>query len=155
MISIELLIDNELIDSILDKPEIYQMVNGTPYTKPFNETYREELINKGFQFLGIFLDQVLIGLFSFREVTSACVESHIHIIPEYHKKGYGNQAVKDGIEWFKCNKKYRSIVTYVPSNCFHVLKFMKDNEFQASGKVLTSVIYKNELVDLFLFSKLI
>lgn len=152
-LKIELTTNKEIIDSILNTPEIYQMINGIAYTKPINKLYREELQEKGFKFLSVYLNNVLIGLFSFREVTNLCTEAHIHILPEYHKKGYGKEAVKQGLGWFNENTSTKQIITYVPSNCIHVLKFMNDNQFVACGLIPKSIIYKTELVDLYLFQR--
>ena len=160
-ISVELTTDNETINKVLDNPLIYQMVNGTPYTKPFNTSFREELTSQGFKFLGIHSHnslirlnnhKSLIGLFSYREVSKICIEAHIHILPEAHKKGYGKEAVTEGLKYFKSIGAHK-IVTYVPMNCSHVLKFMKDNDFEACGSISEAIIYNNELVSLFVFTK--
>ena len=152
MISIQLTTDNEVINKILENPLIYQMVNGTSLDETLIGSYREELKNNGFKFLGIYSHNSLIGLFSYREISKICIEAHIHILPEAHKKGYGKQAVKEGLEYFSGLGAHK-IVTYVPSNCLHVLKFMKDNDFEVSGSVSEAIIYNNELVSVFVFSK--
>lgn len=152
-IVIELTQDFKTINSVLDNPEVYQMVNGTSDIKPINKSYREELTDKGFKFLSISVNDSLIGLFSFREITSASLECHIHVVPEAHKKGYGKQAVIAGLKWFSCNKLHKKFVTYVPSNCFHVLKFMQDNNFKACGVIPEAIIYNNQLVDLLIFQR--
>lgn len=153
MLSIKLTEEDSILNKALADPKIYQMVNGTPYTKPFDKTYLEELREKGFKFLVIYHAEEVIGVFSFREVTKLLIEAHIHILAEYHTKGFGKQAVEAGILWFKENTSLKQLVTYVPSNCFHVLKFMQSNNFIACGSIKDGVVYNNTLVSLFIFQR--
>lgn len=140
------------IQNILNNPLIYQLVNGTSQLQPIIGTYAEELTYKGFQFLPIHNKDELIGVFSYREVTDILIEAHIHILPEYHNKGLGKEAVEFGCKEFKA-MGYNTIITFVPSNCSHVLKFMKDNNFEACGSIPEAIIYKNELVSSYIFKR--
>lgn len=151
-IFVDLTTNKKVINTVLDNPLIYQMVNGTSDSAPINTSYREELTQKGFKFLSIYVKQGLIGLFSYREVTKLCVEAHIHIIPEAHKKGHGKEAVLKGLEYFR-KQGFITVITYVPSNCFHVLKFMKDNDFEACGLIPEAIRYTNEVVNLYVFKR--
>lgn len=152
-LTVELTTDEVVINSILNDSDIYQMANGSSESTPINESYREELISKGFKFLSIVINGTLIGLISFRELSKITTEVHIHVLPESHKKGYGKQAVYTGMRWFSRTHACKTLITYVPSNCFHVLKFMKDNDFTACGLIPEAIIYNNELVSLYIFNR--
>ncbi len=134
----------------MNNPLIYQMTNGTDSINEFN---KEDLEHRGYRFLLIQKDNDYIGVFNYRFMSRICVEAHINILPEFHKSGYGNQAVIEGCKWFKENTECQKLVTYVPANCYHVLKFMKDNEFKVCGTVPEAVYYKNQLVNLYIFER--
>lgn len=147
MIKVELTSDLTVIRSMATNPELYQMVNGTPYSKPTDGNYNLE----NFEYLIIHADDDLIGFFKFRRVTRLCIEAHINILPEHHKKGLAKEAVKQGLKWFKENREYKVVLTYVPANCFHVLKFLTTTPFVASGVIPRGINYAGELVELLLF----
>lgn len=147
---VELTSDVTVIDQIMNNPLIYQMANGVDGS---SENYRKELEELGFKFLALHHDDKLIGIINIRPLTKKCLEIHTNILPEYHKQGLGKQAQEDGIAWVKQNTKCTSLMTSVPENCSHILKFMKDNDWEAQGLLKDAIIYKNELVDLYLFQK--
>jgi hypothetical protein len=140
---IELTTNKQTINKIMKNSLVIQMINGCL------ESGTSPLVEE--QYLKITLENRCIGLIRFKELTKVCIEAHIQILPEAHKKGNGKQAVLSGILWFKNNTKYKTLITYVPENCPHVLKFMYDNAFDCAGAINNGINYAGRLVKLFLF----
>lgn len=152
-ISIELTNDVTIINKILDNPLIYQMANGTSEDKPQDISYREELTNLGFKFLKIEYNHEVIGLFCIRPISKICMEVHTNILPEFHAKGLGKRAQQEGEQWVRDHTSYKSMMTYVPSNCFHMLKYMQQNGWIAQGILKEAIIYNKELSNLYIFQR--
>ena len=150
---IELTDDIELINKIMNNSLIYQMANGSGVDAPFNKSNTEELKELGFKFLAVYNNKDLIGMINIRPLTKICLEVHINILPEYHKVGLGKKAHDEGLIWTKANTEFLSVMTYVPENCFHVLKFMQDNKWKAQGVFKDAIIYNNELTNLLMFQR--
>jgi len=145
--------DSVTVKDFYSIPEVYQMSNGTGGSCPFDMTFSEYLEDKGFRFLSFVLENQLIGIIHYRYLTDICVEAHINVLPKYHKQGLGKEILEIAIDWFKCKEEDTTFMTYVPSNCPHVLKFMLDNQFTAAGCIPNSVYYNNQLVNLFIFTR--
>lgn len=147
---VQLIEDVNEIKKIMNDPLIYQMANGVAGEA---EDYTTELKDLGFKFLGLYQYTVLIGVINIRPVTKKCLEIHTNILPQFHKMGLGKQAQEEGIAWVRENTKHTSMMTTVPGNCFHILKFMQDNDWEVTGLLKDAIIYKNELVNLHIFQK--
>lgn len=104
----------------------------------------------GKDFLVIENEKEIVGCFEIRDFTKVCLEAHIFVLPRYWKLSL--EVVALGEQWARKNH-YKSIITFVPLNCVHMLKFIDRIGYKAAGTISQGIVYKNYLVDLFIFTK--
>lgn len=138
--------NKELIESILNIPELYNLTNGQGVNEPAT-------ISPGFEYLIVEEEEKILGMFSIKKQTEMVMEGHIRILPEYWKTVVPTLALNAAMHYIKMNTNCLKVMTTVPGNCFHVLKFMKENRFRMCGCINEGIVYNNELVSLLFFEK--
>lgn len=135
-----------LIEGILNDPELKSLTDG----QSGEEIAR---INPAFEYLIAINDNYLCGMFSIRKVTNRVLEGHIRILPRFWKTEIPSLALNKACEFVKEYKDCSKVITTVPSNCYHVLKFISNHEFKQCGEIHEGIIYNNELVSLLIFER--
>jgi RimJ/RimL family protein N-acetyltransferase len=133
------------LHEILLNPILFSCTYGQSDTK----LTIDELENK--QFLDVRNEEgTLLGGFEIKEVTAITLEGHIFIHPSYWKQT--KEIIDAGHLWAK-QHGYKVIFTHVPANCLHMLKFMNRMGYEACGQIENGIVYKGQLVTLFLYNK--
>ncbi len=143
---IQLTTDKDRIKSIITDPLLFQLLEGQDKSVEIKDIEP----NMSSNWLIVSKDEEDIGCIEFIQMTSVLAKAHIRILPKYWDKGLAHVAVKVGIQWFKENG-YKTIMTWVPANCIHVLRFLMSTPFKACGQIKNGVIYNGTLVSLFIF----
>lgn len=144
MIVIKKSTDYQAIKSILLNPVLFDCTyNHT------NEPITEELISSK-EWLLVTEEDIVLGCFEIKDLTSIVLEGHIAILPKYWRRTI--EIMNLAHQWCRDNK-YKVVFTHVPENCIHMLKFMVRMGYEACGQIENGIIFQNKLVKLFLFNK--
>ena len=136
----------DLIESILNEPKLHNKIDGQGSNK-------KATINPAFVYLIALIDKEVIGMFSIRKITNLVVEGHIRILTKFWGTNIPSEALITAMNYVRDIKGFTKVITSVPGNCIHVLKFMKSQEFNRCGEIHEGIIYNNELTSLIFFEK--
>ena len=87
--------DPELIKSIITDHELWQRLKEDG----LNADDYESLITENVIYLGVYVDDLLIGLFSYHKQNSSTISIHANILQEYRKQ-YAKEAGRLAITYF-------------------------------------------------------
>ncbi len=136
-----------LIESILNDPQLFAMTDG-------QGSSHRATVSPGFEYLICMRDRQVIGMFSIKKVTNLIFEGHIRILPKYWKTVFPKEALDQACKYISslgCTK----VMTTVPGNCHHVLRFLESNSFKRCGEIHEGIIYNDELVSLLYFERVV
>lgn len=145
MITIHPTKDYELVREILTHPALFKLTYGQGIKI---EDYK---VDETLDYVVAFWDHEPVGLWTLKPVTNLVIDGHIGMVPKYWGTEVVQKAMDAGYQYLRNNTEYTKIMTSVPSNCLHVLKFMEEYKYKACGIIKEGVIYNQQLVDLLLF----
>ncbi len=135
-----------LIEAILNEPSLFALTNG-------QESRKWATAQPGFEYLLITDKHNVMGMFSIRHVSKLVVEGHIRIMPRYWKTTTPAAALRFVYKYLKENHKTTKVITTVPANCRHVMRFMKEQRFKRFGVIKKGIVYNKKLTNLIYFEK--
>ena len=92
-----------------------------------------------------------LGIFQAQYISNACISLHMHILSEYQNKGYALQCLKPLLELLKTTN-IKAILATIPMNNKIMMGIMQKTPFKCCGSIPNSIIYKQQLQDMVLFS---
>lgn len=137
MITLKPTADKILVEHILNVPEL-------KYLNNFEEDQYIEY-KDSITYLLAFEGQQLLGMITYWKMTDTLVDSHIYILPEFHGNGTSLPVGDAYINYIKDCTQYLKIITYTPSSCKHVIKFLEKNKFNVEGFIRNAVVWHGEL----------
>lgn len=148
MISVTKTTDKNIITEIVTDKRLWELTNGQDQTSE-RVKYIPDI---AFEYLVVKDEGHLIGLFSIRKISHKVLEGHIRILPSYWGSKKALQAAEAGFQWARDNTEALNVMSYVPSNCHHVMAFCAKLGFKVRGSIPDGIIYNHELVDLFILN---
>ena len=136
--------DYELIHTILTTPSLFEITHGQSIHA------NEFVVDTKEDYLLFHDDKEVFGCVQIRAVSKVLLEVHIAILPCHWGSDIGQKAAEAGHEW-AVNEGFYTVMTTVPANCIHMLKFLKKIDYQPCGLIKNGVIYNKHLVSLILF----
>jgi len=140
-------LSNPVLLKIICTPELFELTNG-----------QDGMVNVGnyeldqtYDYLLVENEEGPVGLFSIRKITNLVLEGHIRILPKFWGTESSLDAAKAGILYVEKHTPFRKIITTVPGNCTHVLKFIDKLGFKPYGCLERGIIYNNAVVPLVYF----
>lgn len=147
MIYLEPCFDKKIIQSVLQNTHLCDLVFGKNSLEKIME------FDHSIRYIGIYeSDSTLLGLYTIRPFTKITVEAHIYILPEYQGIGKSLEIAESGKDWLRFSTQYQNIITTVPSNCLHSVKYVNHIGFQHSGTISQGIIYNDEVTDLLIYT---
>ena len=137
--------DKREIIKILSDPRIYRECYGIPY-------YPKARVHIGFQNYYIKYKQHILGLFQLDKFVSHAVIFHGCVLPKFRKPNLLvaiADACKDNLRKYS---EFNKIVTTVPSNANHVLKFLNKVDFKEEARIKDCFQYNSEIADCILMT---
>ena len=136
--------DYGLIKEIVTTPRLFELTYGQACNK------EDVDISDKNDYLVLSTDKEIVGCFSIREVTNILLEAHIAILPHLWGTEISQDAVNTGHAWAK-DKGYKAVMTSVPANCVHMLKWLTRMDYKPCGTIKNGIVYNKHLVSLILF----
>ena len=124
-------------------PDIWKTISEDGASK---DDYTPDLIND--LWMGAFIDDDCIGLFSFHSVTGVTLQLHVQILPEY-RKDHSMEAMGKIWDWFleSVDKAFVKVTVSIPVIYQNVYKFALANGFKDEGLNRTSFKKNGQIVD--------
>ena len=144
MIEIRPTTNKEVILNILTNPTLFKLSGEVSRIEDF-------IVDPSYFFLEFLVDDKTAGLLKVRYLTAITVEAHIMILPEHHESGISLDIASKIIEFLKVNTQLSNLVTFVPSSCVHVIKYMRRIHFQLYGIISNGIVYNNQKNDLYCY----
>ncbi len=145
LIPLDIEIERYEITRIITSPRLWETQYGQALsTKDFK-------LDESYQYLGLEEGYQLLGLFQIRMQTHLLIEAHIHLLPKYWGKGYGQEALVTLFEYLKTQTKFTKVITDVPEDCTHVQGLLAKLGCILYGIIPEGVIYNARIQSLLMY----
>lgn len=133
--------DIEEIKRVMGHPEIYDRIScdGAPSIEDFSPDVDNEV------YLAGYVNESLVGIINVHDISEACWEIHIQVLPEQRK--YAHEFGQKCIEWVWSNTSCKKLVAQIPSIYLDVIDFAKSKGFKVEGVNEKSYMKYNVLLD--------
>jgi hypothetical protein len=138
------LIDPELIKFIITEPELWSRLKEDGS----NPDAYEPNMSPTSLYLGIYVEDLLIGLFSFHQKNLSTIDIHANILKDYRKL-YAKEAGRLAIAYFAYNthNTVQKLVAEIPVIYKDVYHFSLNNGLVDEGINRKSILKDGQLVD--------
>ena len=133
-----------ILSNIITNPVLWRLTYGQGQHL---EKFKPDL---SFKYLLLENEVEPVGCILVKEITKVLIEVHMCILPKYWGDKESQEAVKIGHKW-AIEKGYKTVFTYVPQNCVHMLKFMNRIMYTPCGMIKKGIIYNKILVPLIMY----
>jgi hypothetical protein len=137
------------IESLMNRPEIYALLQGKPYILGVKQLKMEF----GFQYMLVKEKHDTLALISHRPMGTHGVEMHIIVIPDDNRLKLAIDIVTDLFKLLSKSGKVNTVVTTAPETAKHAQVLLRKLKFNKIGQVPDAVTYQNKLQPLNLYSK--
>ena len=131
---------------IISNPEIWEVISEDTATI---ENNIPDVVNH--IWLAIYNDNNLIGVCHLHQKWLNTVQAHIQILKKYRQ--FSLNSGKCIIKWILENTDYKNLYTEVPSIYSNVVNFLKEFDFQESGKIRDCYTKDQKLIDILILTK--
>ncbi len=105
------------------------------------------------QLKGIYYDNRLIMLFKYEPFSQVAYNCHFYLSSSLHGTGIFNEVVKELKAWMKKeHPQITKILVMSPSSCIHVPAVVGKYGFIKEGHLTNAMIWRQQLVDLLIYS---
>lgn len=144
MITIEDSVDYSTLASIWGHPKVYSATFGKDV--PLNQY----IFNTQCQYLLIRNDNKPIGIIPYRAFTDTIIEAHLCLLPEAQNRELDKE-IRGVFRTLAINKGFMSVITTIPIQCNHAIRFVHKNGFELIGGTEQGIRYNNILQTVLIF----
>ena len=139
--------DPELIKSIITDPELWERLKEDGLKA---ENY-EPLMTENAMYLGVYVGDLLIGVFSYHKQNSSTINIHANILQKYRKQ-YAKEAGRLAITYFAydTHDTIQKLIAEIPVIYKDVYHFSLNNGLIKEGINRKSILKNGELVDTYM-----
>lgn len=95
------------------------------------------------------------GLVQLHTLTDTTLVAHIALLPDYRGTKDSYKLGMEVNDWLAKNTNFLKVVTYVPSPCKHVVRFLGNSGFEIEGVLTSALIWRESLENLIIMSTFI
>lgn len=139
--------DADLIKSIITDPELWERLKEDG----INTDDYEPILGFGDLYLGAYVDDLLIGLFSYHKQNGSTISIHANILQKYRKQ-YAKEAGRLAIAYFAfdTHDTIQKLIAEIPVIYKDVYHFSLNNGLIKEGINRKSILKNGELVDTYM-----
>lgn len=152
MLTIKEITNKQAAEFFLNDPKLAYL--GCADDVLVNLYYTQEFIpHEISQLKGIYNDNQLIMLFKYEPFSSVAYNCHFYLNSALHGTGQFNEIVLYLKQWMhENNPEVKKILVMTPSSCTHVPAVVSKYGFIKEGHLTNAIIWRQQLVDLLIYS---
>ncbi len=140
----------ELTDYFLSDPALcYLALPDSQLTNLYEN--REFIIPPLSYILGIYLGNELVAVLNYTYFSEICVNIHPFLRSKYHHTPMWGEIQEHLRRYFIENTQVKKVIAMVPKPCKNIHKTCRRYGFKLEGRILNSVIWRNEITDTLMY----